>query len=188
MLARWDHTTQADSRGALLFLNWSNRPGGVAGFPDKGFARPYEAAHPLTTPAGIADPKAAAAALDAAAQDLLKTQGALDKPWGEVMRIRWGGLDLPANGGPNSLGIFDVLEFGPAKDGRRAATAGGSYVALVSFDGPPRAKVLMSYGNASQPGSPHLVDQTPLLAKQQLRDAWRSRAEVEANLEDRDAF
>jgi acyl-homoserine-lactone acylase len=105
------------------------------------------------------------------------------------MRIRWGGVDLPANGGPNRLGIFDVLEYGRANaGGQQAATSGGTYVALVSFDGPPKAKVLMSYGNASQPGSPHIADQAPLLAKQQLRDAWLTRAQVEANMESRDAF
>ena len=50
------------------------------------------------------------------------------------------------------------------------------------------AKVLMTYGNASQPGSPHISDQAPLLARHELRDAWRTRAEVEANLESRDIF
>jgi acyl-homoserine-lactone acylase len=59
--------------------------------------------------------------------------------------------------------------------------------AVETFDGPARAKVLLSYGNASQPGSPHIGDQAPLLAKQTLRDAWRTRAEVEAKLEGRDA-
>ena len=188
VLARWDRTTQADSRGALLFLNWSDRPGGASGFPVAGFAHPYDIGHPLTTPSGLADPKAAAAALDAAARDMIATFGALDKPWGEAMRIRWGDKDLPASGGPNRLGVFDVLDFDRGKDGVRAADNGDTWVALVSFDGPARAKVLLSYGNASQPGSPHISDQAPLLAKQTLRDAWRTRAEVEANLEGKDAF
>jgi acyl-homoserine-lactone acylase len=188
VLARWDHTTAAASRGSLLFLDWTQQPGAVNGISASGFARPYDAAHPLTTPAGLADPKAAAGALDAAARRLLKTSGALDAPWGQTMRIRWGGLDLPANGGSNRLGVFDVLEFGSAVDGERPAVSGGTYVALVSFDGPAKAKVLMSYGNSSQLGSPHIADQAPLLARQQLRDAWRARAEVEAHLESRDAF
>ena len=184
VLAKWDRTAQASSRGSLLFLDWSDRKGAVTGAPAAGFAHPYEPLKPLTTPYGLADPKAAAAALDAAAQDMLKTWGALDKPWGEAMRIRWGGLDLPASGGPNRLGIFDVLDF----DNARSADNGDTWVALVSFDGPSHAKVLLSYGNASQPGSPHITDQAPLLASQTLRDAWRTRAEVEANLESRDAF
>jgi acyl-homoserine-lactone acylase len=46
----------------------------------------------------------------------------------------------------------------------------------------------MSYGDSSQPGSPHIGDQIPLLSAKQMRDAWRTRAEVEANLESRDVF
>jgi acyl-homoserine-lactone acylase len=74
------------------------------------------------------------------------------------------------------------------KDGVRAADFGATFVAVVSFEAPTRAKVLMSYGDSSQPGSPHAGDQLPLLAAKQMRDAWRTRAEVEANLESRDSF
>ncbi|MGI9189983.1 MAG: penicillin acylase family protein, partial [Longimicrobiaceae bacterium] len=61
---------------------------------------------------------------------------------------------------------------------------GDSYVALVEFtpEG-PRARVLLGYGNASQPGSPHLNDQLPLLSAKRMRPAWRTREQVEAHLE-----
>jgi acyl-homoserine-lactone acylase len=189
VLDRWDRTTQADSKGSLLFLDWVDQKGGISGYAPAGWARPYDLNHPLTTPWGIKDPKAAAAALDAAAKDMMAKRGTLETPWGQAMRIRLGDKDLPANGGPGRLGVFDVLDYTPPlPDGTRTANFGGTYVALISFDGPVRAKVLMSYGNASQPGSPHIADQAPLLAKQTLRDAWRTRAEVEANLESRDGF
>jgi acyl-homoserine-lactone acylase len=188
VLTKWDHTTQADSRGSLLFLDWLDRPGAASGYMARGFARPYDLAHPMTTPAGLADPKGAALALDAAAKDMLAAKGALDAPWGASMRIKWGDQNLPANGGPGRMGVIDVLDFDPPKDGVRAANFGGTYVAVVSFDSPAKAKVLMSYGNASQVGSPHISDQAPLLSRQQLRDAWRARAEVEAHLESRDGF
>ncbi len=189
VLATWDRSTLADSRGALLFLNWADRPGATSGYTAASFAKPYDLHKPLTTPSGLADPKAAADALDAAAKDMLATTGALDTPWGQVMRIRTGGYDLPASGGPGRLGIFDVIDFSPpAADGKRTANVGDSFVAIVSFDRPTRAKVLITYSNASQPGSPHRSDQAPLLAKQQMRDAWRTRAEVEANLEGKDSY
>jgi acyl-homoserine-lactone acylase len=44
----------------------------------------------------------------------------------------------------------------------------------------------MTYGNATQPGSPHLGDQLVLAAKGEMRTAWRSRKEIEANLEARE--
>jgi len=188
VLAKWDRTTLADSRGALLFLDWVDRPGAAGGYDPKGWAKPYDLAQPLTTPAGLADPKAAAIALDAAARDMLATTGALDTAWGDVMRIRLGGVDLPASGGPGRLGVFDVLDFAAPDGGKRTANFGDSFIAIVSFDGKARAKVMTTYGNASQAGSPHIADQAPLLAQHALRDAWRTRAEVEAHLESRDKF
>jgi acyl-homoserine-lactone acylase len=46
----------------------------------------------------------------------------------------------------------------------------------------------MSYGNSSQPGSPHMTDQLPYLTSKTFRTLWRTRAEVEANLQSRTAF
>ena len=51
-----------------------------------------------------------------------------------------------------------------------------------------RAQVLTSYGNSSQPGSPHGEDQLPLLSAGKMRPALLQRTEVEANLESRDTF
>ena len=189
VLARWDRTTDADSRGALLFLKWCDAPGGLSGYSPKGFAQPKQLDQPLTTPWGLADPAAAVQALDLAARGMMATYGALDTPWGQVMRLKLGAVDLPASGGPGRLGVFNVLEYTKARGaGEHAADFGGSYVALVSFASPVRAKVLLSYGESSEPGSPHNADQLPLLSQGRLRDAWRTRAEVEANLESRDTF
>jgi len=188
VLAAWDRTTLADSRGALLFLDWVDRKGSASGYTAGGFAHPYDLSKPMTTPSGLADPKAAAAALDEAAKDMQATTGALDTPWGKVMRLRTGGVDLPASGGPGRLGIFDVIDFTPPANGTRTANFGDTFIAIVSFDKPSRAKVLMTYGNASQPGSSHIADQAPLLAKHEYRDAWRTRPEVEANLESTDSY
>jgi acyl-homoserine-lactone acylase len=42
-------------------------------------------------------------------------------------------------------------------------------------------------GNWSQPGSPHGADQLPLFAEKKLKPAWRSRKDIEANLERQEA-
>lgn len=188
VLAHWDRCTNADSRGALLFLNWSDRQQAVNGYASAGFARPYELHRPLTTPAGLANPRAAAAALSDAARDVMASYGSLDVSWGQVMRLRIGAVDLPASGGPGRLGVFNVIDYAAPANGTRTANFGGSYTAVVSFDSPSRAKVLSSYGSSSQPGSPHASDQLPLLSAGTLRDAWRTRAEVEAHLESVDRF
>jgi len=188
VLAHWDRSTDAASRGALLFLDWSDRPHALSGYSADRFARPYELSEPLTTPAGLADAQAAVAELSAAARAMLERFGALDVPWGQVMRFRLGAVDLPASGGPGRLGIFNVIDYGPLQNGTRAANFGASFTAVVSFDAPTRAKVLLSYGESSQPGSVHDSDQLPLLSEGRLRDAWRTRAEIEANLERIDRF
>jgi Penicillin amidase len=86
------------------------------------------------------------------------------------------------------MGCVRTLEFAPLPDGRMRAVAGETFIAAVEFGAEPRAEALLSYGNASQPGSPHRVDQLPLLARQQLRPVWRRRAEVEAHLEAREVL
>lgn len=182
VLGAWDRRADAGSRGAVLFAAWAQRLGPGS------FAEPWREDAPRTTPDGLADPAAAATALDDAARQVTDAYGALDVPWGEVYRLRFGVADLPANGGPGELGLFRVLWFAPDDDQRFRAVGGDSYVALVEFSDPVRAEVLTTYGNASQPGSAHRGDQIELFARQELRPVWRTRAEVEANLEGRTAF
>ena len=59
-------------------------------------------------------------------------------------------------------------------------------MAAVEFGETVRARVLLTYGNASQPGSPHVGDQLVLSANGEMRPAWRTREEIEANLEERE--
>jgi acyl-homoserine-lactone acylase len=47
---------------------------------------------------------------------------------------------------------------------------------------------LLSYGNATQPHSPHVYDQLELFARKQLREAWLTRPEIEAHLELREVL
>ena len=182
VLADWDRSAEAESRGAVLFAEWVRNAG--AGI----FATPWQERAPLTTPKGLANPAAAAAALETAARNTMGRFGALDVPWGDVYRLRMDGHDLPASGGPSRLGVFRSLEFAPAKDGRFRALFGDSFVALVEFSQPVRAKALLSYGNASQPGSPHRGDQLALFARKQLRPVWRTRKEIEAHLASREVL
>jgi acyl-homoserine-lactone acylase len=189
VLKSWDRQAEAASRGAVLFHAWATRfMGGPMMGSQSGFAVPYDLKSPLTTPRGLKDPKKAAGQLDDAAQEIEKEFGGLDVPWGQVMRYKLAGVDLPANGGFGNMGIFRVITFGPLANKTRSQTHGETYIAAVEFGEPMRAKVLMTYGNSSQPGSPHRTDQLPLLAKKELRTAWLTKAEVEANLASTDRF
>jgi acyl-homoserine-lactone acylase len=186
VLDRWDRSTDAESRGAVLFEAWVGAYSQAAG--GRAFETPWSADDPLGTPRGLADPRAAVAALGAAAAAVRGRTGALDVAWGDVHRLRMDDVDLPANGGSGGLGIFRTMHFADAPDGRRVPVHGDSYVAAIEFSTPVRARALLGYGNASQPGSPHRTDQLDHFVRQELRPVWRTRPEIEANLSAREVF
>jgi len=185
-LEKWDRQANADSRGAVLFTAWAEAwlAAKAKGSP---FVRPWRLDSAITTPAGIADPAAAVRALELAAAQVEKLHGALDVAWGDVMRLRYAGKDLPGNGAPGDpFGVFRTAYYAPAPDGKLAIAGGDTYYSVMEFGTPVRAKVLLAYGNATQPGSKHLGDQLELFARKEMRDVWRSRKEVEAHLEARE--
>jgi acyl-homoserine-lactone acylase len=186
VLASWDRTLEANSRGAVLFEVWAmevrrrrplTRP--------TNFATVWRESEPLTTPTGIVNPVEAAQILADAAREVRKAFGRLDVPFGEANRLRIGNVDLPGNGGPSFMGSLRTLYYELAKDGRFEARAGETYVAVVELSHPLRAAEVLSYGNASQPGSRHRSDQLALLSQKRLRPVWRSRGEIERHLESR---
>jgi acyl-homoserine-lactone acylase len=181
VLAAWDRQAEPESQGAVLFATWAEE---VAEAIDTEalFAVPWSEEAPRTTPDGLADPADAVKALEAAASQVESTYGTLDVAWGEQFRLRSGEVDLPANGGPSHLGIFRHLWFAPDQGQSFKAIGGDSFVAAIEFSNPVRAMALTSYGNATQPHSPHRGDQLEWFARQQLRPVWRSRSEIEAHL------
>jgi acyl-homoserine-lactone acylase len=183
VLDKWDRTADNASRGGVLFADWFRRVE-----RESPFAVKWDEKNPRETPDGLANPQAAAIALENAAKSVEKDFGTLDAPWGDVYRLRRDGVDLPANGGSGELGIFRVTGFAKAKDGRYEARGGDSYVAVVEFASPLRARTLVGYGNWSQRGSKHRVDQLDLYSRKELKPVWLTRAEVEAHLEKREAF
>lgn len=186
VLEKWDRAATATSRGTMLFTTWAQEYRKLA--RSKVFARAWRLDSALTTPAGLGDPVAAVKALSVAAAQVEKDHGALDVAWGDVVRLRYGGQDLAGNGAPGDpFGVFRTAYPSKDKDGKWSISGGDTYYGLIEFGNPLRAKILMAYGNSSQPGSKHFGDQIPLFSRQELRDAWRTRAEVESHLESREA-
>lgn len=190
VLAGWDQTYDADSRGAALFALWLAEMMPLnSGIAINDLVKtPWNPGQLLDTPSGLADETAAVAGLERAAATLRALTGTLDVAWGDVFRLRIPGTDydLPSNGARDPLGVFRALWFLPDPDGRFGSVGGTSYVQVVEFSDPPRARAMLANGNATQPGSPHRGDQLPLYAAKEMRPVWRTRAEIEANLESRD--
>ena len=176
-----------------------------------GCARPYKAALPLaitrgglvgphlTTLIGLADPRRSVGYLIVAAKQIEIGFGRLDVSFGDVNRIVLVYHDktfqnvqpltnLAASGSGDPFGGIRALYYFPAANQNRAVN-GDTYVQLVKFthEG-AQAQALLSYGNASRPGSGHIADQLPLFQAKQLRPVYRTRGEVEAHAVRRESY
>jgi acyl-homoserine-lactone acylase len=182
VLAAWDRTVDADSRGAVLFRAWVQR------MTAEMFAEPSSFERPLSSPRGLKNPAQAVERLILAAEHVTKRYGALDVKWGDVYRLQRGTFDAPASGGPSYLGIFHTIEFREGPDGRFYSRSGESFSSVVEFSTPLRAEVLLSYGNSSEDGSPHNGDQLALVARKQMRRALLTDGDIDQHLSKREVL
>ena len=118
-----------------------------------------------------------------AAKYLQEHFGKIEVPWGELMRIRRGGVDMPLDGGPDTLRAIEGLQ---QKDGTYTANDGDCYISLVEWaaDGSLQAESVHQYGAATvDTASKHYADQAPLFAERKMKPVWLTEAEVRQHLE-----
>jgi acyl-homoserine-lactone acylase len=172
------------SRGAVLFYEWY-KEAHLDTWEDYGsgsdlFATPWRTNRPADTPAGLADPAGGVAALRVASLRVLHHYGALDASWGDIYRVDLAGQDLPAHGGPDSLGVYRVLDhFIDDTRGHLVARYGDTYSMIVEFLPKPRAMALLVAGNSEQYTTDGAVQQAKLFSIGMLRSVWRERSEIE---------
>lgn len=184
VLSKWDRAFDADSRGALLFEEWAHLFAGDYKYvSQKGYKDPWTLDDPLATPRGLKDPAQALAQLKQAVAITRKLYGSIDRPYGEVSRFHIGDVNVPGRGGFGNLGVFDVITWNPIENGERLPQHGETWVAMVEFGTPLKAKGLMSYGNSTMPGTRHNNDQLSLLSKGEFRTLWTTREQVQQHLE-----
>ncbi|MGK5546559.1 penicillin acylase family protein [Streptomyces sp. URMC 127] len=169
VLGRWDRTVRTGSKGAVLFARFWGRL--VRAVPQAELWRvPFSPAAPVTTPNTLntASPAFGRALADTVAE--LRSAGiALDAPLGEHQFVVRNGERIPVPGGADALGIWNMIESAPwdsARGGWSEVRHGSSYIQAVGFDGGacPVARTLLTYGQSSDPGSPHSADQTRLFS------------------------
>ena len=180
ILEQWDRTADADSKGMLLFFNWARK---FNPWRNSNYATGWSEEAPDTTPDGLSEPERAVQLLEQSAQEIQQKFGRLDVAWGEYYRINYNGKDLPANGIDGSLGVFRVAWPGGADEDHMYVGGGDSWVGVIEFGEEVQAKVLLSYGNATQEGSPHFGDQLEHFSRKELRDAWFTPKQVDAHME-----
>lgn len=132
---------------------------------------------------GVPAPKPEQAFRDAV-DYLHRHYGRIDPPWGELNRLVRGDVDLPIDGGADTLRAIYPVELGD--DGKLKAGAGDTWIALVEWDeaGQVSADVIHQFGSAfADKKSKHYNDQATLFANKQWRKALRDRAAIEAAAE-----
>jgi len=125
------------------------------------------------------DMPAPAEALATATAYLTDHFGTLDPPLGTVLRLRHGTVDLPLDGGADTLRASSSWDEAP--DGRLVVKHGDSFVMFVEWDkaGRVRSRSIQPYGAATtRPQSPHYADQAALFASHRLKPVWFDPADL----------
>jgi acyl-homoserine-lactone acylase len=188
LIERWDGTTAPESRGGALIEAWWRRylaadTGNPRSRSARAFRQPWTPADPVATPLGLADPARAAAAFTAAVDDVQRSFGAWDVPWGEVHRFRLGDVDLPVGGCSGELGCFRVIGFARDDDGKYAGVRGDEWILAVEFGANgPRAYSILAYGESDDPASPHHTDQAAMFTRGELKPVAFTEREIAAQL------
>jgi penicillin amidase/acyl-homoserine-lactone acylase len=163
VLADWDFSADAESTGAALGI--------------------------LTaTPVVLAErrgeePPGAVESFIEAARTLERHHGRVDPPWGQVNRMRRGGLDLPVGGGPDTLRAIQSFEL--EGDGTYTANSGDCYVMFVEWDsrGRLRSESIHQFGSATlDESSPHYADQVPLFVAERTKRLHLEEAQLRRHL------
>jgi acyl-homoserine-lactone acylase len=186
----WDNRTAADSRGGVLFQRFWDTYSAAVKQP---FKVEWDPRQPAKTPHGVSDAALALKHLEEAVRWTRRSYGAEDVKWGDVHRIRLGAIDLPATGADGAYGLFHVVAFRPAGDGKRVVGTlapgkplvggGDGFMFAVEFSSPPKAYSLLAYGETSRQSSPHSTDQAGLFARGQFKPVRFTEADIKANLE-----
>lgn len=149
ILGAWDRVTNVESRGAALAVLMAE-PVVRAGLMGR-------------------EPPATLDTLRDAISVLKAQHGRLDPTWGDVNRLRRGDVDLPVDGGPDTLrAIYGALQ----PDGTLTARGGDTLIMFVEWDraGRLKSESVHQFGTATlDESSPHYADQAPLFAAMQAK-------------------
>jgi len=178
VLENWDREADADSKGMLLFYSWARK---FNVWKNSNYNIGWDENKPNSTPDGLANPELAVQLLAQTALEIETKFGNLDTAWGDYYKINYNGKLLPANGIDGGMGVFRVAWPGGADENNMYVGGGDSWVGIIEFGEQINAKVLLSYGNASQADSPHNGDQLELFSKKVLRKAWFTSEDVKTN-------
>ncbi len=156
MLAEWDFTSdsigEADSLALLMIRPWMSAEYQNKVLPD------------------------ARDELQRSVDHLNKHFGRLDPPMSELLRLRQGDVDLPLDGGSDTLRASTLWNV--EDDGRLSVRHGDSFLMFVEWEPGKRVRSqsIQPYGAATtRPDNPHFADQSALFVRHELKPVhfWR---------------
>ncbi len=190
VLAKWDRTDDAGSRGAQVFREFWRRARVLPGL----WRVPFDRSDPVYTPAGLnilgrsADPVLRNAVFDALGQGvhaILEAGFTIDEPLGRLQTHPTPAGPVELSGGEAFEGVLNALGATGITPLTRAGydiDEGTSYLQLVGFDATgPTARALLVYGQSSRPGSPFSFDQLPAYAAKRWYELPFDAADVAAH-------
>jgi acyl-homoserine-lactone acylase len=164
-LKAWDHNTNPESKGALIYNlayyqisnTMKNRPQDTLN--NEGAVEVFEFIH----------------------KHLMKNFGTLDVNLGDLQRLQRGKEDWPQGGMPDVLAAVMTK---PYADGKRSMTSGDAYIGFVKFPkggGLPLIETINTFGASSDPNSKHFADQRALYQSQKTKRMTLDKAEILKN-------
>lgn len=162
LLTKWDWNLDGDGMADALALM---------------VLRPANASHYMRK--GMADPREE---LRMVVDHLTTHFGRIDPPMMDVLRLRQGNVDLPIDGGNDTIRastFWDIEE-----DGRLSVRHGDSFIMFIEWDkaGDVTSRSIQPFGAATtRPDSPHYTDQMQLFVDKKLKPVWFDPAKLEAN-------
>lgn len=163
-LKGWDRRNNVDARGAHVFREFWRTARNIPGV----HRVPFDAQQPVATPAGLKMADAAIAAkvweaLDGAVKAIRTSGYTLDATLGSVQRPAITEEAIALHGGEEFEGALNNLgrqEPAPINKAGLRIDYGTSYVQTVTFDAKgPVAQAILTYGQSTNPASPHANDQ-----------------------------
>jgi acyl-homoserine-lactone acylase len=181
VLAAWDRRMDLHSVGPQLFIEFWKRAQTASVW-----ATPFDPKDPIHSPRGLsADPQTVVklrAALADAVADLADAKISIDAPWGEVQVATRGGLRIPVHGGEGGDGVLNAQESRKIAGVGFVPYHGSSYIQAATFDVEgPVVDAILTYGQSTDPSSPHFADQTQLFSHKQWVRLPFSKSQIAAD-------
>ncbi|WP_421990279.1 penicillin acylase family protein [Qipengyuania sp.] len=120
--------------------------------------------------------------LESAVEHLNTHFGRIDPPMSELLRLRQGDIDLPLDGGSDTLRASTLWNVD--EDGRLSLKHGDSFIQWVEWMPGERvsSRSIQPFGSATtRPDSPHYADQAALFVQHRLKPVYFWREDVLAN-------